>query len=243
MYTPGPKPPFDVRDIVPGSELDNDHLQARYDTANRMILLMGAISFERLFTEKWKSLLPEIICNIPKATNLGLLRDRADLRGLDAAYCLNVLLSACPDLSWSDYTATNYKRRDADRDKVLDPLFDAHVALWRQGIYFPHPLSCSKCNTEQCEAMHTLATTAGSRTYQAYFERLLPGASSDWKREEIAAFKAAIKAGVLFNMLPNDRCCNEEYQECENFAPGKDCLDCSDEDDPCDWKTEAVPPV
>jgi hypothetical protein len=233
LYTPGPKPPFDVRDIVRGSELDNDHLQARYDTANRMMLLIGNIPFQRLFTENWGALLPEVAARVTDATNLSLLRDRADLPGLDVASRFRLLLSQYPDMNWRSYTATNYKRQDGDRDTGLDPLFDVHIALWRQGIYFPHPLGCLKCNTEQYEAMDALAAIAGSRTYQGYFERFLHGVSSDWKREEIAAVKRAMTAGVLFDPAPNDRCCNPDYMECEDYAPNKNCFDCSEEDDPC----------
>jgi hypothetical protein len=238
LYIPGPKPPFDVRDLVPGSELDNDHLQARYDTANRMILLIGDIPFQRFLTEKWESLLPQLENKVDSAIALDLIRERPDLPGLDVKSCFQTLQSQYSSLSWREYTATKYRRGDAGREKQLDPLYDVHVALWRQGIYLPNPMSCSTNNAQQSEAVETLLAVAGSRSYQAYYERLRQGATSDWSREEISAVKKAMKAGVLFDICPNDRCCFEGI--CDGPSFGKCCFDCGDEDDPCG--EAAVPP-
>jgi hypothetical protein len=224
LYIPGPKPPFDIRDLFSGSELDNDHLQARYDTANRMILLTDDITFKELFAEEWKTLVPRIARRVSDASALGLLRPRPELSGLDVASCLQYLSTQYPAFTWENYLTIGYRQRDNNRDLSLDQLYQVHVALWQQGVYLPCPPSCSSPKRQK-EVIKNLLFCAADKTYKEYYAHRLTG--KKWGNEQLIAVKQAMKAGLFFDPCPNDRCCNSEDEVCDGPQYNCCCVDCT----------------
>ena len=231
LYTRGKTPPFDTRDLIPGSENDNDHLQTRYDTANRMIVLIGKIPYQRLFTEKWGVVLPEIIGNIGGGSDHSLLSEKSAGSVTDA---LNLLLSDWSDLSWSIYLAQDYTPTNPPSDDPLDRLYAIFVTLWQQGVYLPFLTGSKTKDARRRVALTNLHTITGMRTYEDTYRRRCPDSPSDWTKAEIAALKPGFDTGIIFDICPNERCCSSALGRC---MPGNErdcCVECSDTETPCD---------
>jgi len=199
MYVRGKKPPFDVRDLMPNQCRSSDIVEAGYDAINRMMILMGDIPFDRLFTARWGELFPELIQAIDTAQHFDLIRDA------DIVMESFERLQEFEEVSWRSHVHGEH----ADSEEEIRAI---HVDLLAQGIYFPFLRVCPCTSAVVQRALSTLLAheELSNLTYRDLFVSSLPCSELTTLRPII---RAAIRTGIVFSN-PNGLCCDEGSSKC-----------------------------
>ena len=121
MYTRGASPDFDIRSQICGANEHNEVAQTNYDTINRMMLLIGDITFRDLYTKPWTEILPVIRDRIKDEIRHGLFptpdRARQNFNGLLA------FAEADPLISWQSYVNAGFSKETKFITEIHNDLF------------------------------------------------------------------------------------------------------------------------
>lgn len=186
---PGTELPFDIRNYVPGAERDNDYIQAGYDTINRMVALIGDISFLELFGQELGEIATRLTSKVPLAAQFGLIK-HPDV----------VLDLLC---SLSQVNLSLQQLIDNGYDETFQGVYDTIQDLWRQGIYFPKPTGYAGKDAKLQKALRGLLEQAGNFSYQQLFDT----AAKDLPQATLNAIQRSNRGGVIF-LSGNGRCCS-----------------------------------
>ena len=187
------KPPFDIRDLIPDSQLDSAAIQALYDDVNRMVLLVGDIPFRRLFHTPMSRLVPEVAPRIQQAAAFGLMADPAGTLALAGQ-----LQQQAAKQTVGDFFARS--RREIGRG-VLGIL----VGLRRQGIRVPLPNSGGDEAKARALVIRRLVRAAPNLTFLDLQAR--PRTHTSRATRNALHFA---KANGLLGWQTNDRCCDHK---------------------------------
>jgi hypothetical protein len=192
---------FDVRHLVRDADKDNAIVQATYDTVNRMVALIGDVSFEDLFTMPWGRLMQRLTGNVGGVHARGLLSETA------APTVREHLCRLGEDFPEFTFASFGGPQTLEDSGAVLDALTE----LWRQGVYFGY----AGGDPVLQEILGDLLDRAPGLTYCHVFTTPKAAVTED----VVDAVLDALEAGLLFEAI-NNRCCNERVtpQDCKtNF--------------------------
>jgi hypothetical protein len=185
--------------------LENDMVEAAYDTVNRMMILMGDIPFGEFLAMPWVKL--SLSCRVPDMHAAGLLNDPA------AVYAAFDVLEAAGQMSFSSYI-----NGDVYRDGT-DTISLALRTLNRQGILLPTLRSKPNTNKKTVLALNDIVSLASDLTYFSVFTESIP----DYAR--LDAVRAAMKQEI-FALPPNSKCCDVNTNSCTGGATGQTCYYC-----------------
>jgi len=200
---------FDVRRLVKTRDVTRDNIlvQAGYDTVNRMVGLIGDVSFHDLFLTPWQTLMPRLVANV----------DRIEGRGADGeTVCaqLSLLGAKYPQLTFATF---GWQPSPGVEDEGRSALEE----LWRQGIH----LGFAGGDAEQTAALTRLLALAPAMTYHHVVT--LPASSVS--PEAGCAVRTAMATGLMF-LAPNNYCCYTNpvthVKNCR-YQPSKACT-CAD---------------
>jgi len=198
---------FDIRTMpsLGYDGLENDMIEAAYDTVNRAMLLMGDIPFGELYTTPWVKL--SLSCRVPDLHAAGLLNDPA------AAYAAFDVLEAAGQTSFESYINGDVYREGDDQISL------ALRQLNRQGIFLPRLRTQASANKKIMIALNDLVSLAPDLTYFRIFTESIP----DYARMD--AVRAAGK-NEIFALPPNSKCCSTETMTCVPGLTGQTCYYC-----------------
>lgn len=185
-----PKPPFDIRDQVPDAEQDDECIQCVYDAINRMVILIGNISFEQLFTLNVASLSPLVRPQIKIAAKFGLIRDVEEVLDL-----VDELVKEAGNSTITDFFALGRSAFSQRTVKIL-------IELRRRGIRIPLPASDGSLAPDRFAAVQQLISVGPNLT----FTNLFIDAKSSTPASVLGAVSTLQGLG-LFAWFKNDRCC------------------------------------
>jgi hypothetical protein len=186
-----PKPPFDIRRQVGNTESDDECIQCVYDDAiNRMVILIGDIPFAQLFTLQMIKLVPLVQPQIRVAATFDLIEDPDEVAEL------------ADELSEEASRSTISEFFVLSRDQVPSRTRNLLIALRRQGIKIPLPLSDGSLTNARSDALQQLISVAPDLT----FKRLFTDAQVNTPEPVVAALSAVQALGLL-GWFKNDRCC------------------------------------
>jgi hypothetical protein len=200
-----PRPPFDIRDLVPDAEIDERSTQCIYDTVNLTILLTADVPFQDLFTLPLTVLIPRVLPRIREAARFGLIDHPNRVERL-----ARKLLSQAPDL----LTVGDLFVR-ARTEIPLETLRTV-AALRREGIRIPLPVSdgLTGVSQERSDALRGLLVAAPQLT----FKDLFVVSHEEAGPSVVSAIRAATTAG-LFAWFKNDRCCIIKFGDEDRCVP------------------------
>jgi len=185
-----PKPPFDIRRQVGNTESDDECIQCVYDAINRMVILIGDIPFAQLFTLQMIKLVPLVQPQIRVAATFDLIEDPDEVAEL------------ADELSEEASRSTISEFFVLSRDQVPSRTRNLLIALRRQGIKIPLPLSDGSLTNARSDALQQLISVAPDLT----FKRLFTDAQVNTPEPVVAALSAVQALGLL-GWFKNDRCC------------------------------------
>lgn len=191
-HDPGrPKPPFDIRDLVPDSAEDSEQVQCYYDTINRSVILAGQIPFKQLFGKPMRWLAPRVDTNVDLAGEYGLLDDPAIVHAL-----LAQLIELAPGLSMGDFFAA--RRQTVDR-----PIRDTLLALRNQGVLAPLPTHGRRSERRRRKGLRMVRRYLGEQNMIGYFTTPI----DDLTAKERAAIVLGKDVSLMSCGGKNNRCC------------------------------------
>jgi hypothetical protein len=179
--------PFDIRELVPGSENDEPRVQLVYDTVNRMVVLIGDVPFRRLFSEPLAALGERVLARADEAVDGGLLDDEAAVREAVAR-----LLTSASELTVGELFCREHHHL---RREVVE----STIAVRRLGIQIPIP---GRGGERRRESLRRLLRTAPEVTFKDLFVK----SGRDVGDETLRAIHAVKRVGLL-GWFGNDRCC------------------------------------
>ncbi|HXR40464.1 MAG TPA: hypothetical protein VN776_15290 [Terracidiphilus sp.] len=186
-------PPFDVRDRVPESELDDESIQLIYDAINRMVVLIGEIALARLFLAPLSELCPLIEPRVEMAAQFGLLREEA---------AVTKLIRELRDQAGEATIASFFVR---SRDRIAPETSLLLRKLRRHGVRIPLPVSDGSEQEARQGVIDELIRVFPEGSFRALFDpkpnQLTP--------EVRKAIQHARYMG-LFSWWVNDKCCRCE---------------------------------
>jgi len=204
-----PQLPFDVRTHVPNSAHDDACIQCIYDTINRMVVLIGDLPFNQLFTQPMKEFVPVVRPRILTAASFGLIAHPDQVTTLADILAQQASLSTI-----SDFFAS-------PRSSFSAQIVSAFIALRRQGIRIPVPPSDSALTQDRREAVTQMISVAPTLTFEGLFTTV-----KETTPEPIIAALTTLQRFGLLAWFKNDRCCHGHVgaaATCE-FAEGKLCI-------------------
>jgi hypothetical protein len=181
---------FEVRHLVRDAEKDNAIVQATYDTVNRMVALIGDVSFEDLFTTPWGPLMQRLTGNVDQIHARGLLSEAGAPTVREQLYRMG---EDFPEFTFATFGGQHTLEGG---EAVLDALME----LWRHGVYFGY----AGGDPVLQEILADLLDRAPGLTYCHVFTTPKAAVTED----VVDAILAALEAGLLFEAI-NNRCCNE----------------------------------
>jgi len=181
---------FDIRQLVPGSELDEPRIQAVYDTVNRMVALIGDIPFSELFGAPLRTIARSAGPRVEPAENAGLLQDSGGLARL------------ARQLGQHAGEATIGELFCASRTEVPARLVELLIKLRRFGMQIPMPAFNDGKSDQRRKALDRLLEVAPDLTFKELFTR----AKADTSKNTVAAIARLRTLGRLAGFA-NDRCC------------------------------------
>ncbi|MGD0830619.1 MAG: hypothetical protein ABR907_06735 [Terracidiphilus sp.] len=188
--------PFDIRDRVPESELDEESIQLVYDAVNRMIVLIGEIPFSRLFLAPFRQLAALVEQRVGAAASFGLLREAEQVRHL-----LRQLSQQSGDATIASFFVSS-------RDQVAPETSLLLRRLRRHGVRIPLPVSdCTELEARQ-HVIDELVRVFPDGTFLALFD---PRPNQLTPEVRHAIHHARLLG--LFSWWVNDRCCR-----CETYG-------------------------
>jgi len=187
---------FSIRKGIAGTERQNAVIQANYDTVDRMVTLIGDITFSDLFTQPFHELIPRIIPNVELAASYGLIDHPDEVRE-----CFERLQRCHGDQSFRTM-AVYMTDEDArlSRD-YYSPIYK--LAAWH-GVHLPFYFRDPIDNEPVLTAMDAVLEHAGDLTYQGWIT--MPNSKD--MRVVSQVLKDAGKNFLIFEMNPNFKCCN-----------------------------------
>lgn len=183
-------PPFDIRRQAGDTESDDECIQCVYDAINRMVILIGDIPFEQLFTLRMRAFIPLVRPQIRVGAIFDLIDDPEE-----TADVADELREEAGGSTISDFFALS-------REQVPSRTRNLLIALRRRGIKIPLPLSDGSLTEARSAALQQLISVAPSLT----FKRLFTDAQVNTPAPVVAAL-SAVQALGLFKWFSNDRCC------------------------------------
>jgi len=199
---------FSSRKGLPGVERQNAVQQAKYDTVDRMVTLIGDITFTDYFTQPFSELIPRILPNVELAASYGLIDHPDEVRE-----CLERLQRCHGEHSFRSMAVY---MTDEDARLSRDYYSSSYKLIMWHGVHIPFYYRDPLENEPILQAMNAVIEHAGDLTYR---DKYTMRDSKDLRIVKQVLHTAAENL-LIFEMLPGF-CCNGTM--CVKGTPQSSC--------------------
>ena len=216
---------FNIVDLNPGFEDENDYYQAGYKVINRMACVYGEITFHQLFAAKWDTLMPQLAANVDLAETRNFIKHA---RALLVVGILEHLATNFPDMTFETLIRGHGSASiEAANAKLIEAWHFGGVSL---------PLRAER-TFDLAQSQGALTELLNHASQFKYYELYTVARSNNAVSMSI---QRAIESKLMGNQPPNDWCCSGNV--CI-YRPYSGCFCSSDSTGHCASGSNGCPPL